>query len=87
MIDGMSTMVNGLNPGITTINDNKNKEIISGLLATGFSKQDLLDLINVDVAEATAYIDLRVEVMKELAIEKDVTTVAPKPRKPRAKAA
>ncbi len=87
MVDGMSTMVNGLIPGVTTIEDNRNKEIISGLLNSGFDKQALLDLINVDVSEATAYIDLRVEVMAEVAKEKEAEAKLKPRAKPRAKTA
>ena len=65
--DGIATMANGFNPMVTNIEGDRNKEIAAGLLASGFTEEDILNFVNVDVAQLTKYLELEAEVQKRLA--------------------
>jgi len=60
-------MTSGINPFITNMEEKRNKEIASGLLASGFTAQDILDFIDVDKAQAEEFILIEEEVQKRIA--------------------
>ncbi len=65
-LDGVATMVNGFNPGVTTMDTGKNKEIASGLLASGFTPEDVIALVKVDVSQLEAFLAVEAEVQARL---------------------
>jgi len=66
VVSGVSTMTSGINPFITNMEEKRNKEIAAGLLASGFTAEDILDFIDVDRAQAEEFILVEAEVQKRL---------------------
>ena len=65
-VGGLSTMINGINPMVSDIDSHRNKEIAKGLLASGFSIEDITQFVDVDRAQLDKYLELMSEVQKEL---------------------
>ena len=67
--DGIQGLFDPLNPLVTTINTNKNKEIASFLVKNDFTVQEIKDFVDISRVQLDPYIAeqvLRHEIRKEI---------------------
>ena len=65
--DGINEIVEPLNPLVTNMND-KNKEIASGLIASGFTIKEIEDFVDVSTKQLSDFIAIEAEVQKRMAV-------------------
>ncbi len=65
--NGVSQTIEGANPFVTTMDNETNQAIAAHLLDQGFTKEQILDFIDVSRIQAERWLTVEEEVMKRMA--------------------
>ncbi len=65
IMDGVQEVIDPLNPMVTNLTT-KNKEIASGLLASGFTKEEIIAFVDVSRPQLDPFLAVEEEVQKRL---------------------
>ena len=76
IVNGASQVIEGVNPGITTM-DEQNRTIASSLLASGLTIEQIQDFVDVSRIQLDKFLEVEVEVQKRMAEAKAVMSKAP----------
>ncbi len=66
IVDGLQEVIDPINPLVTNLTE-KNKEIASGLLASGFTIKEIIDFVDVSRPQLDPFLSLESEVIKRIA--------------------
>ena len=75
--NGLSEVVEGVNPLVTTMEDKDNQDIAIGLLAAGYSIEQIQNFVDVSRVQLDEFLAFEVEVQKRLSTHK-ASTKAPR---------
>ena len=75
--NGLSEVVEGVNPLVTVIEDGKNKDIAIALLNAGYTVEDIQSFVDVSRVQLDEFLAFEVEVQARLAAHK-ASTKAPR---------
>ncbi len=73
IVDGVQEVLDPINPMVSSMDKHRNTEIATGLLASGFSKEDIQQFVDVSRAQLDPFLDLEVAVQKRLEAAKKQT--------------
>ena len=66
IVDGLQEVVAPINPMVSDIEKHRSKEIARGLLASGFSIEDIQQFADVSRVQLDQFLEIEVEVQKRL---------------------
>ncbi len=88
-LSGFATVANGVmeivasvSPTVSNLDNHRNKEIAKGLLASGFSVEDIQQFVDVSRVQLDPYLEVEAEVQRRLA----EATESPLKEQPKAEA-
>ena len=78
IVDGIQEVVDPLNPMVSNLDSHKNKEIASGLLASGFSIEEITQFVDVSRSQLDPFLKIEFEVNKRMEEAKAKMKTAPR---------
>ncbi len=76
--DGVQEVIDPLNPMVSNLDNHRNKEIAAGLLASGFTIEDIQQFVDVSRSQLDPFLKLESEVNKRMAEAKAKMKPGPK---------
>jgi len=67
VLDGLQEIIAPINPLVSNLENHRSKEIAKGLLASGFSIEDIQQFADVSRTQLDPFLELEAEVQKRLA--------------------